>query len=319
MEEINILYTVDHNYAKYMLVSVCSVIESNPFMKINIHILGDKLELEDYKMIESIIKDYMNVNLHIYDFRKVRKLIEEYNIPNWRGTKIANARLFFSEFIKGVDRFLYLDSDTIVVNSLKGLDSFNGPIHMVQDSMSTKYWKKLSPTIDKYCNSGVLWINVDKWMEIDADAKIREKLEENVSYIYPDQDLLNVALEKDIELLPPEYNLFTIDSYINEVLLPIYYERAHVEKYSIEEMINAKKNPIILHATPLCSFKFNDSAHPYNRIISAYLQRINRDESKKFKESTLLHYALFKLYFYAKLACPDVIYEQVRKLVRKNH
>ena len=55
--------------------------------------------------------------------------IDDYGIPSWRGTQIANARLFFPRIIKeqnpDIDNLLYIDSDTLIKNDLSGLDSYN--------------------------------------------------------------------------------------------------------------------------------------------------------------------------------------------------
>lgn len=317
MNKINVLYTTDHKYVKYMLISLYSLLEKNGGLDITVHIICDKFELEDYKIIEYVISEFENANVFFYPFDTIGKLIDEYNIPNWRGTKIANARIFFTSCVKDTDKLLYLDSDTVVVNSLAGLSNYNETIHMVQDSMPKHYWQNLNVPLEKYCNSGVLWIDVNKWKEKDCDNKIRDILESNISHTYPDQDLLNLALKDDIELLPPEYNLFSTDAYFNPTLLYKYYKQVGIERYSKDEMINAKNNPIILHSTPFYSWRplEENNIHPYSKLYDEYLYKLFGQIDKDYSNKTP-NQLLIKLYIYSKLACPQKIKNAVKKLIK---
>lgn len=317
MKELNVLYTTDCNYLKYMLVSLYSLLENNTNMKIVVHIICDKFEIEDYKRVEYIINLFSNANVYFYSFEEISKIIEEYNIPNWRGSKIANARLLFSNYIKDVDNLLYLDSDTIVVNSLSKLSDYKGTIHMVQDSMPKDYWQNLSKSLEKYCNSGVLWINVQKWQEKNCDEKIRYALQSNFAYTYPDQDLINIALRNEIHLLPLEYNLFSIDSYFNPIVLQRYYKMMNIEKYSFNQVVRAKRNPIILHSTPFYYFKSPEEIiHPYHKIYEEFVYKIF-GEKNKGSYFDYFNSLMFELYLYSSLYCPKKIKKTVKKYLKR--
>lgn len=317
MDKINVLYTTDHNYVKCMLVSLYSLLENNSHIDITVHIICDKFELKDYKKIEYVISEFKNSNVYFHSFENISRLIEEYNIPNWRGTQIANARVFFTSCIKDTEQLLYLDSDTIVVSALSGLQTYDGAIHMVQDSMPTSHWQNLSVPLEKYCNSGVLWIDVNKWKEKGCDKKLSDMLEKDISYTYPDQDLLNMALRDEIELLPPEYNLFSTDAYYNSTFLQRFYKQAGIERYSINEIKNAKNNPIILHGTPFYNWSLWDgnNIHPYAKIYDEYLYKLfGKANNKQVVESP--NQLIFKLYLYSKLACPQKIKNTAKKLTK---
>ena len=74
---------------------------------------------------------YPNVELYFYDIATFD--IEKYGISNWRGTQIANARLFYQNIlgasVSEMDNLLYLDSDTIVVSDLNDLEEYS--IHSI--------------------------------------------------------------------------------------------------------------------------------------------------------------------------------------------
>lgn len=318
MNKINVLYTVDHNYIKYMLVSLYSLLENNSNLDINIHIIYDNFEEDDFKKIENIVKRFQKVNIFFYSSTTINKLIEKYNIPLWHDTKIANARVFFNTCIKDIDKILYLDADTVVVDSLSSLENHNGTIHMVQDSMPTSYIKSLNKSLKKYCNSGVLWIDVNKWNENNCDQKIIDTLATNYCSSFPDQDLINIALHDDISLLPPEYNLLATDAYFNTLFLYRYYDQTGIDRYTKEGIINAKKNPIILHSTPFYYWKpmEKNKIHPYSEIYDEYLVKIfgeNKKELCLYSPNPLL----YKFILYSKLACPKSIKEPIKDLVRK--
>lgn len=318
MKKINVLYTLDHKYVKYMLVSLYSLLENNKDIDITIHIICDKFEIEDYKIIESIISEFKNTNVFFYNFQKIENIIDEYNISSWRDKKIPNARLFFNEYIKESENLLYLDSDTIILNSLKGLKNYQGTISMVQDSMPKSHYQNLSIPLKKYYNSGVLWIDIKKWQENDCNNKIREILKENIPYIFPDQDIINMALKDEIKALPPEYNLFSIDSYFSLPLLFRYYDHYDIERYSKEELKQARNNPIILHSTPFYYWNGwqKKAIHPYLKYYKEYFSKLNMDldiDENLIKKNPFL----FKLFLYLKLMCPKEIKEKIKEYIKK--
>lgn len=318
MNHINVLYTVDKNYVNYMLVSIYSLLEKNKNINITFHIICDDLDLEDYKRIENIVSSFNNTNLYFYDFKPIKDVIIKYNIPKWNNSYVSNARLFFNMCFNEVDNLLYLDSDTIIVDSIENLSQYNGTIHMVKDSMPTNYWKQLDPNISCYYNSGVIWIDVNKWNHKNCHEKIIKGLENKISYTFPDQDLINLTLNECIENLPPNYNLFSTDSYFHLPFLYKYYEKCDISRYSVEEMKDAKKNPIILHSTAFYNWKAwtKDSIHPFKDYYDEYFKKMNLSLIDSDVNELSNEY-LYRIYLYAKLMCPENVKSKLKKYVRK--
>lgn len=310
MDHINVLYTVDKNYVNYMLVSMYSLLEHNEDIHVCFHIIGDGLD-NDYGRIEAVVKSFSNAEVKFYDFNFIKNLILKYEIPKWNGSYVSNARLFFDSCIKDVDKILYLDSDTIVADSLAGLSNYNNPIHMVRDSMPTNYWKSLNPKLLHYYNSGVMWIDVNQWLSGDFNKKIVDGLENNIAYNYPDQDLINLTLSSHIFDLPPSYNLFSSDSYFPLFILYRYYAKTGIKRYSMEEMRGAKSSPIILHSTPFYGYTgWGYSIHPFNAYYQEYFEKLglNLDASQnEIKEE------LFRLGLYARLLCPSMVSSKIKQ------
>ena len=277
---MDVLYTVDHKYVKHMLSSMYSLVESNPDIYLNVHIIEDKFDKHDYELLDYVVGllDNPKLNVKLYDFKEIEKEIEKYEMPNWKGSRMANARIFFSKEIKNASHLLYLDSDTYVVNRVIGLNQHFGPISMVKDDMSMVKMKEIYPGLKHYFNSGVIWINVDKWMELDFDKRIADTLKNRkVEFEFPDQDALNIAFKDDIEVLPPEYNMLSSAYYYNKFFLSRYYKGTDIEKYPMDEMQEAKKSPIILHGTPLFvgkKYTLVHDLHPYHKYYEEYQSRL---------------------------------------------
>ena len=318
MEKLDVLYTVDNNYAKYMLISLYSLLESNKDIDINIHIIHDGFSFDNFKRIDYIVSQFSNGSVFYYDYGKIASDIEALNIPSWRNSRIPNARAFFSYILPFCDNLLYLDSDTMVIDSLKGLDNYTGTIHMVSDSMPKDHWKNLDSSLEKYCNSGVLWINGKKWIENDCDKKIADILRSDIKLVYPDQDLINVALKDDIEILPPKYDFFPIDDYFSIPFLYMYYKLNNIERCSKEEMKEAKKNPIILHSTPFYGYRTWDknNIHPFNKYYDEYCHKVF-EKIEKDENLDVINALHFMINIHMKLILPDGVKQKIKSILKK--
>lgn len=316
MRYVDVLYTVDKKYVNYMLVSMYSLMEKNGDLEICFHVICDGLDKEDYNHIDCLINSFDNVNIKFYDFDSIKKIILKYEVPEWNGSYMSNTRLFFDTCINDVDKLLYLDSDTIVVDSLANLDHYNETIHMVRDSMPFDYWNNLDSHLKHYYNSGVIWIDTKKWESYHCHEKIIHGLENHIPYKYPDQDLINLTLNEYIYDLSPNYNLFSTDYYFHLPFLYRYYDKAGILRYSKKEMMEAKQNPIILHNTPFYGFRgwSGSSIHPFYHYYSDYFNRMGLSmESSDVSTNEFL----FRLNLYAHLICPKK-FSKVKEYIKRS-
>ena len=88
--------------------------------------------------------------------------IEKYNIPSWRGTQIANARLFFQDIIKldSINKLAYLDADTISRIDLSELFTYERAINAVPETRLKSSVERLG--LSNYFNSGVFLFDMKK-------------------------------------------------------------------------------------------------------------------------------------------------------------
>ena len=324
MEKLNVLYTVDNKYVDVMLGSALSLILNGNLNGIRLHIITSDFSLEDYTKVEDVLCKYPNVELYFYDIKTFD--IEKYDIPNWRGTQIANARLFYQDIlgssVSDMDNLLYLDSDTVVVSDLNDLSRFNtNIISASKDGCFKNYLEKMGGLLN-YFNSGVLYFNVSKWTEESYQDKIVHFLENcTLPLTYPDQDTLNCALDGKINSLPLNYNLGANAYLFGPKLQSLYYGKKYF--ISSEEITEAKKEAKILHSTGILGIKpwTNNKINPFNDEFMKYILMANPEfekiEISKLKQILSASSLFFKAAVIAKVYMPESIRDYSRRLTIK--
>ncbi|HMB65256.1 MAG TPA: glycosyltransferase [Patescibacteria group bacterium] len=118
------------------------------------------------------------------------------------------------EFVKNekVDKFLYLDCDTVTLGDLSVLYEKSieqKALAAVKDSMSKEILRiYFYPGLKDYFNSGVMLINLKKWKQFNLKEKAEEFFKNYGQYIIrADQDILNCLFKDDWKELDLKYNL----------------------------------------------------------------------------------------------------------------
>lgn len=220
------------------------------------------------------------------------------------------ARLFIGEVLPGsVERVLYLDCDTVVLKSLKGLWNTNLHGFVAGAVMEPTIYPVIKKQIgledkDPYFNSGVLLIDLKKWREEEAQKKLLDFYREMGGKLFAgDQDTINGALKGRIRPLSPVYNFFT--NYR-------YFHYSHLTRLSpLYEMIpektyrQAKRHPAIVHymgdERPWIAGNLNH----YRRAYDQYLKLTPWAGAEKEKGKRL-YMAVYHLMDYATFLCPPV-------------
>ncbi|MDR0726596.1 MAG: hypothetical protein LBF37_00870 [Rickettsiales bacterium] len=201
---VNILYSFDTKFWKLALASIYSVLKT--------------------KQPETVYTFYCMVAPYTKGRRKIERLVKRsgcrlvwrvvrprenpYRAVDYvRWSPVIFHRLFAHKIFPNVDRMIYLDSDTIVLEDLTRLFEFdikNSPLGGVPDfgaalgrdeHIKVLLGQKINS--GTYVNSGVLLINLSKMPEL---------LSVDCELMYPDQDLINIGLDGRISELPMRYN-----------------------------------------------------------------------------------------------------------------
>lgn len=316
MKEYNILYTTDNNYFIHMLTSIYSLIENNQDIFLNINIIEDNLDKLNLRRLNILTEIYQNIRINIYSIKLIEDIMNKFDIPKWRNTNIANARLFANKIIK-CDELLYIDCDTIIVNSIKNIfENNNHPVSAVKDITIPDYLKN---KLDCYYNSGIVIFNFNEWENENCIEKIYNILKKNEIILQlPDQDLINLAIS-NINTLPLNYNLFPIVKMMhNHPLLSKYFYKEHF--YSKEEIKEAIKNPIIYHNLDFLNIRpWNDNIiHPYNNIYKLYRNKFDKEYIPEKIEISKCEQKIKKItYLTLKSLVSEKTYQKVLDLYHK--
>ena len=319
---MNILYTTDRKYIDIMLASILSLIENSGFDNINLHIVEEGFIEKDFDRIKRLVDLFEEVSVKFYDFKKCP--IEKFNIPNWRGTQIANARLLYPSIInaeENVDNLLYLDSDTIVTGKLNNITEYSDNMISAcrEDVMHKSYYKNLG--LKRYVNSGVLYFNCNELSKFNMEDSIKEiTSNKDIKLTFPDQDLINIMFNEKIEIMPTRYNMSPYSFFLNDIENFLYYSKRQL---SYNEIINERNHAKILHAFGLFNIKpwCENSINPFNNIFLNYAYRANADfkleELKDAKKFFNENPHILKSVLMVKTFLPNNIEEKSRQLSLK--
>lgn len=247
---MNILYTTNEKFVPKVAVSICSVFENNiKFNEINIYILTDYISKNNRDKFKFMAKQYRR-KIEIIEVGNIKDYLDfDFDTLGWN--PIVLLRLLLDKFLpEDLGRILYLDGDTIVIDSLEKL--------WVQNLQGCVLGACIEPTIDKkrkeslgmqcipYVNSGVLLIDLNKWKNEKIGEKILRYYAENNGRLFaPDQDAINGVLKGRIYYLLPKYNFYNIYwfypyKFLKKLVLPARY-------FTEAQYKSAISKPCIVH------------------------------------------------------------------------
>ena len=248
---INIFFASDKKYFPYLETAIASLlINANDDDKLNIFILSSDLydsyidKLNELKRFKDCKFELINVdNSRFTDLKS----------PDYISSSATFFRYLIPEIRKDIDKVLYLDSDIIVLGSIKELysidleDNYIAGVEDPHVMISSVKVKKRFHIDDRYINAGVLLFNCKKMREDNFTEKCFNLSRELSSRAYfgADQDVINILSYNKKKIIDIKYNL----------LSSVYMEQLHTE-YTDAELNNAIKNPIIIH--------YSDRIKPWN-------------------------------------------------------
>ena len=319
---MHIMYTANKSFIEIMLTSIYSLIINGNLESINLHIITENCDESDFNKIHKFLDQFKNVNVDIYKLED--NPINEYSIPNWKNSQIANARIFYPRIIKErhpeVKNLLYIDCDTIIKGDLNGLTSYDEyPINAALDEVTKDYYEKRLG-LTKYHNSGVLYINTDEWNKLDVEYRVKDFCKTpNIKISYPDQDVLNITLKDKINTIPNRYNL-SLYPYIFKMFgMKIRYEMQE-RQISYQDILKEKENAVVLHSLGLFNIKpwYNSKINPLTKEFMQYMKDIDPDfelkELSRFKKIITISPTLFKSLILIKPYIPTEIRNKIKSL-----
>lgn len=296
----HIVFGIDDDFVRPLGVLMTSIIENNKNENIEFHIISKYISKENRRIIKQFaIENDININIYIIDETIFNDLPTTSYI-----TKAMYNRFLIPLILKDVtDRVLYLDADIVCLNSIENLKKINidnkiiAVIEESNDYVVKKQVKDLSLTSKKYFNSGVLYININNWINRDINNKLINYAKSVKDLIFPDQDILNVILEKDCLYIDQKYN-YTFD----------------VRYKSNRYIYNLPQNIVFLHYVGKFKPWQKWCMHPAKKIFEKYAnislwKNVPLDEPKTYKQMKYMgkSYAIYNkklesIYWYLKYA-----------------
>ncbi|MDR3222675.1 MAG: glycosyltransferase family 8 protein [Methanobrevibacter sp.] len=268
---LNFLFSANDSYSMQLCVCIVSLEENNPNSNKRIYIINNGISEVNFERILSLEDKYNNLSLVILDGSCIDSFFNDLISTTTNPLRLEMfGRAFVNSLIDddNVDKLLYLDCDTIVMNdvsSLFNLDLGDNYLGAVLDRISNILAVDLTSS-DSYFNSGVLLINLKKWREDNLEEKILKeaKIQAGNPY-FNDQAVLNWVLQGKVKILPLEYNYhphFEKDF--------IFYRVVNDGNFYSMKEFNQIKVPAIVHFYGLCKPWFMNSTLSFKDNFSYY-------------------------------------------------
>lgn len=268
---MNVLYAADDGYAEILAVSLLSLLDSNGEVEeLDIYIVEDKITAENQQKLEMICADY-NRKIVFLPKLDIRGMLGV-ELKTLRWSDSAYSRLFLKELFApypDVDKIIYLDCDTLVVNTLQELwdTDITGYLGAACLECMSNVHKRIigAKKTSNYLNTGVMLVNVKRWIVEDVQTTACEFLKKYKGKTeYVDQGVINGTISDRFLLVDPRYNLTTLAYDFTYEEMQIY--RKPQFGYSKSEWDKAISHPAVIHfTTSFLSVRpwYEGSHHPY--------------------------------------------------------
>lgn len=259
----NILFTTDENFAQHCGVCTVSLLKNNPNSKFSIVIVGMGLSVPTREKLKSCVDYFENGEVKLIDFHE-EKLRDFPQIGHYQ--KNIYLRLWVDEFFgDDVEKVLYLDVDTIIVDNIEELfdiDLNDNVLASVNIPFATSHNRCHLPLEYDYFNSGVLIFNMKRWRFENGRKKILDFLLKNKDIaLNPDQDALNGVFYKE---------RLTLD-YIYNAITP-FFKKDRFEELGSKELSRIRENVKIVHFNGKARPWIYSCNHPYQGVYFKYLE-----------------------------------------------
>lgn len=266
---MKIAYACDDAYIEQTGISLISVFENNKDEKIIVYLISMGISKENIEILDRICSSY-NGELRVVNFENIA-----WDLPKGscgRHLETIYAKIFFSRIAR-LDKVLYLDSDIVVVGSLKDLwnTDLSGVYMGVVETTYAKGKKALGIAKDyPFFNDGMALVNVDYCRKNDLISKSIEVINQfNGNPPVLSEGVLNKVCGDKVKYVSLRYNLISGNLYFGLKDLDYLFEQLHYDK---EDLRESCLNPVSVHYIsgfynrPWCK----NCTHPYKDYYLKY-------------------------------------------------
>ena len=209
-----IFLSSDENYAKYMMVTIQSII-ANTKEKISFYVLDGGITETNKIRLQKLVSEAS----HKIEFIEMDISLFK-NLPDVLHFSLNAYFRYLIPILKPeINKALYVDTDMVIEGDVKEIFDIDlegkgiGAVAYMDEDMNKKvyadYKEKLNlPQTHRYFNAGLLLIDCDYWRNNQLTEKLFQKTNELKNKLkMPDQDILNLVFKEDYKELPAQYNL----------------------------------------------------------------------------------------------------------------
>ncbi len=263
MPAMNIAITLDKNYLQHAAVMLYSLIQHNPEQEMLVYtICDDKIQDADWQKLSEIYKNskltVQKVLINVAQFSHF-KISDHASYANYY--RIQMAQLLPAH----VQKVLYMDVDIVIKQSIKELydtDVTGYYMAAIEDPDNPLKYTLGLKADEPYFNSGIMVINLERWRTTQLNLLLSDFLIKNEAIIqFWDQDAFNVVCKGQWKPLLPKFNVQTFMFFMKEDALT----------YTLKDVTEAVKNPVILHYTGRSKPWEYMTFHPRKNVYYEYL------------------------------------------------
>jgi len=208
----HIAFCVDNNYFRAMGGTIASIIANNPEQHFTFHVLAFEVSEDHQRRLKQLEQMYpVSAQLHLVDMSIFSQF--SHLLGHTHYSLAIFTRLMIPAVLQGqTDRVLYLDADILCFSSLDemvDMDISADIAVVVPDAPVTRQRRiaALGLKHDEYFNSGVLFINIEKWIAADITQQtLNALLNSNGDMRFSDQDALNIVFNGRARYISPRWN-----------------------------------------------------------------------------------------------------------------
>lgn len=314
---MNILYTLNDKFVPQVGTCICSVCENNKNVNdITFYVVSYGITSDNKKKLKQLVRSYKR-KINIIELDDLKKYFDfDFDTLGW--SPVIVARLLVDKLIKDdIDRILYLDGDTLVVDSLEEFYKMNlkgKTLAMsIEPTVNKNRFSELNIEGYSYHNSGVLLIDLKKWKKINAGEKVINYYRKHDGKLFAaDQDAINGALKSEIYSVLPRYNFYNIFyiypyKYMKKLMKPLDY-------FSKDEYEYCKKNPCIIHYLGEERPWRKGNTHKYRNEYIKYLS-LTPWKDNEFEDGWKIYFVFWRIFNFVMKPFPRLRHKIINGLI----
>ncbi len=265
-DPIQIVCTIDDNYAQHCAVLLASIFKNNPNHSFKIFIVHNGLRVDNVDKLCSFGREH----LAELEFIKIDEEQLKHVPISAHVTLATYYRLLLPKVLpESTHKILFLDCDMLVRSDLGQLwatDIQDVPLAACSAPLNRQFKENLGLQADSdYFNAGVLLVNILKWREEQVSERALDFTNKHADRIvFWDQDVLNFLFEGQWLRLPYTWNAG--EHFFNPN--PELYDL----KLDNQVFYEVQTNPAIVHFTGKSKPWHYMSRHPFKMEYYQYLR-----------------------------------------------